>query len=547
MNKQRSTLWYALIVSVVVGILLFFSLWCVATQPLAIDDICTDGDENLHFSCGNGEGYGPIPFPQCYVDCDTITQNVIGNDNIAFRGVNLAGGELEGNDAKNGAFLPFDNDAELFVYKGMNTFRIPVVWEYILINDVSNYMNKLDSVIRDLTAKKCYVVLDMHNYMRYNPKNVTKDVTNTDPNGEDVIRAGLGGQPQNSLFYYVWRELTRRYRLSFMIYGLMNEPHDVTFERLNQIIDAGLNGIRELEISARILIPGNNWDRLRSWFDSVDGRISNAENFAANWPRWRDQDNKVMLEIHHYFDEDDSGRYANRGECMNETLFKAQFDVYWPRFTQWCITNKIPVFVSAFGAPNTVRCASLITYFLNALHNFSFMKSNGYGVVGWTAWAAGRGWSGAYPLSLAPGGMANEMMWHNQSYQQFLTPIAEAIVPLGTLIPALFITNLAEERLRFRSGYVPFQFRGSMDIAPGGERVLYSNNINNTPIDGLFLKYYTIDPSVLVIFGIDPLGSDNRTTTYAVNHIPSIRITNLRQCFIRPVPIEPRCFAVIRK
>ena len=233
---------------------------------------------------------------------------------------------------------------------------------------------------------------------------------------------------------------------------------------------------------------------------------------------------------------------------MDETLFKAQFDVYWSRFTQWCITNRTPVFVSAFGAPNTVRCASLITYFLNALHNFAFIKSNGYGVVGWTAWAAGRGWSGAYPLSLAPGGMANEMMWHNQSYQQFITPIADTIAPLGTFIPALFITNLVEERLRFRSGYVPFQFRGSMDIAPGGERFLYSNNMNNTPIDGLFLKYYTIDPSVLVIFGIDPLGSDNRTTTYSANHIPSIRITNYsRPCFVRPDPIEPRCFAVSRK
>lgn len=526
-------------------ITIFFSLWCMTKQPLVIDDTCIDGDEDLHYDCGNGEGYGPIPFPQCYIDCDTITQNVIGDGNIKFRGINLAGGEFEGDEARNGAFLPFDNSAELFVYKGMNTFRIPVVWEYIVINGVSNYMNKLDSVIRDLTAKECYVVLDMHNYMRYNAKNVTKDMTNTDPNGDDVIQVGLDGQPQNSLFYFLWREMTRRYRSPFMIYGLMNEPHDVTFEQLNQIIDAGLNGIRVLEISARILIPGNNWDRLRSWFDSVDGRISNAENFAANWPRWRDQDSKVVLEIHHYFDEDDSGRYANRGECMNETLFKAQFDVYWPRFTQWCITNRIPVFVSAFGAPNTVRCASLITYFLNALHNFSFMKNNGYGVVGWTAWAAGRGWSGAYPLSLAPGGMANEMMWDNQSYQQFLTPITKAIPPMNNK-PAMFITNLSKEWLLFRSGYVPFQFRGSMDIKPGGgERYLYSNNQNNTPIDGLFLKYYTTDPSVLIIFGIDPLGSDNRSTAYAVNHIPSISIDNtLRLCFIRPVPLEPRCFIV---
>ena len=188
MNKQRGTLWYALIVFVVVGILLFFSVWCVATQPLAIDDIFTDGDENLDFSCGNGEGYGPIPFPQCYVDCITTTQNTLGSGIIAFRGVNLAGGEFEGDDARNGAFLTFDNDAKLFVYKGMNTFRIPIAWEYTDLSDTSNYMTKLDRVIRDLTTKECYVVLDLHNYMRYNPQNVT----NTDPDGDDVIKIGMG-------------------------------------------------------------------------------------------------------------------------------------------------------------------------------------------------------------------------------------------------------------------------------------------------------------------------------------------------------------------
>lgn len=563
MNKQRNALWYALIVSAGVLILLFFGVWNVANlpaHPLVLDDECTDGDENLDYSCGNGAGYGDIPFPQCYSECDTLTQNVVvGDGSIRFRGVNLAGGEFEDDDAehlaRNGVFLPFDNDAELFVYKGMNTFRIPVVWEYMDLKGVSNYMTKLDSVIRDLTAKQYDVILDLHNYMRFNPGNVINDVINTNPDGDDVIDIGVGSDPLNSPFRELWEDLVRRYRSPFMIFGLMNEPHDVSFERLNLIIDAGLKGMRSRGplISQRILIPGNNWDRLRSWFDRVNGRISNAENFAANWPRWRDQDGNVMLEIHHYFDEDDSGRYANRSECMDETLFKTQFDVYWPRFKQWCITNRVPVFVSAFGAPDTIRCSSLITHFLNALHNFTFTKSNGYGVVGWTAWAAGHGWPSAYPLSLAPSGRANEMMWRQHPYQQFLTPIATPIPPIETKVPAMFIRNWGRQKLLFKSGYVPFQFRGLMDIAPQDSRFLYSNNESNTPIDGLFLKYYTVQPSVYVIFGIDPLGHDGRATPYAVNDIPTIFVTNYSrrsQCFISPPgagnnPLEARCFIVV--
>lgn len=584
--KVKHQVWCLLIVTclIFVGVSLF-SINSVVDAPSSNDIVitllpCVDGEENDAYSCNDGEGYDTFDLPtaQSYGD-DEENRNQTSlfiateldlsapstRSGIIYRGVNLAGGECEDDVAEHlsshGEYLPFDNAAELFLYKGMNTFRIPIVWEYIADKEGNfftpprKYMLKLDATIKGLTDKGAFVIIDLHNYMRYNPSNVTLNIVKTNPDESDVLDGFGGIDGVRSSAYKLWLNIAKRYSSPRVIYGLMNEPHHVPTNNLNSYITASFAGIREGEKQSGvvftnthlILVSGSNRDRLHTWFTAYDpASTTNAEN-AAKY-RGMAKVAKFAIEIHHHFDDDLSGRYVN-GDCMATTDYISKVYEHWTRFKAWAITNKQAVFVSEFGAPDTETCRANVAHFLGLLDAFRYTTADRWGVIGWTASSAGTPGCGQdNPIfSLAPGGRANLLMWNESLYERYINEVARPIPTLSESRLAMIVHNLGTQTLRYQRGYVPFQWRGSVDIEPGEFEKIYSNNNFSTPTLAISRHYYTNKKSDPIVFGFTP-PLPTRSIAYAnAGEANCLAIVN--NSFPCPIfitgpasnPGEPRC------
>lgn len=525
---MRRPVWLISLLSCI-GILCFVALLSVTlrSDTTTLEDCALDG-ENADFSCNEGgdDDDTPLPDAQNYsrIACCTPFSTLADQSDaqLLYRGVSLSGGELTKENAAQGKFMPFDNDAALFLYKGMNTFRISITWEYFadrkgVVFVRSKYVRELDAVISGLIAKKANVIIDLHNYGRYNADDLSKNKNNRDYLGDDVIRPCTRVRPiwcagvATSSFSELWYAIASRYNASGMIYGILNEPHDIFYENLNELYILAYGAIRRAENATRhlILIAGNQRTALSEWFvPNAFGR-SNADNTELLDILRTRYDPFFAIDVHQYFDNDFSGNYQI-GECLPLDIFEQQFDTYWPQFKEWATTNKCAVFIGEFGIPDTPRCRATMNHFLDSVTNFSYLQERDSGVIGWTVWVAGNS-LGDHPLSLAPGGPANALMWTgNDSYQKYLVAVATPIPTLANETKSLAIRNDGTEPLRYHSGYLPFQFQGSADILPGQVGYLYSNNAYTTPVGdgGLQISYYKTRRANVFGFGMsvpDPL------------------------------------------
>jgi len=96
---------------------------------------------------------------------------------------------------------------------GMNTFRIPVGWQFLLNNNLggtldSNNWNTYDRQIQGcLNTGAALCIVDIHNYARWNGAIV-----------------GQGG-PTNAQLASLWSQIATKYKgNSKVAFGLMNEP-----------------------------------------------------------------------------------------------------------------------------------------------------------------------------------------------------------------------------------------------------------------------------------------------------------------------------------
>jgi hypothetical protein len=96
---------------------------------------------------------------------------------------------------------------------GLNTFRIPVGWQFLLNNNLggtldSNAWATYDKQIQGcLNAGAALCIVDIHNYARWNGAIV-----------------GQGG-PTNAQFTSLWSQIAAKYKGNSKIaFGLMNEP-----------------------------------------------------------------------------------------------------------------------------------------------------------------------------------------------------------------------------------------------------------------------------------------------------------------------------------
>lgn len=284
---------------------------------------------------------------------------------VQMSGVNLAGAEFGGF-----AFYPTEA-AQMDYYnaKGLKLLRIPFKWERIqpTLNGAlnSSAMTSLDTIVSMAQARGMKVILDMHNYGRYN--------------GDANV---IGGTIPVSAFKDVWRKLAQRYANNPAVYGygIMNEPHGMN-GAWPGAAQAAADGIREYDTATWIIVAGENWSSASAW------RGSNA-NLNVTDPQ-----NKVMYEAHCYFDSTDTagngtyGTWAAENPNPNVGVLRAS------PFILWLQERGARGFFGEYGIPkNEAQWNPILDRFLD------FIFSNG---TSGTYWAGGMHWSN-YLLDCSP-------------------------------------------------------------------------------------------------------------------------------------------------
>ena len=286
-----------------------------------------------------------------------------------YSGVNLAGADF-GYDVLPGEFgtqytYPINEEVDYFTSKGMNIFRLPFLWER-LQNDQSgplnaDELNRIKEFVAYANSKQASVILDPHNSARYY--------------GEIIgIDGDLGALPL-AAFEDFWTKLANEFKDNDkVIFGLMNEPHDMPSELWRDDANAAIVAIRATGAKNLILVPGNAWTGAHSWLDDSYGTPNGTVMKDIV-----DSENRIAFEVHQYFDTDSSGTSAN---CISATVGSERL----VDFTNWLRENNQQGFLGEFAGGNNSTC-------LNALDNMlDYVDANNDVWMGWTYWAAGPWW-----------------------------------------------------------------------------------------------------------------------------------------------------------
>ena len=333
--------------------------------------------------------------------------------NVPFRGINLAGGDFAPPPV-----LPAPSDVTYFVKQGMNTARVPLKWEYLQPDLAKNidwsagYPKEAAALIDQLMAWNVTVIVDLHNYMRYDASDPSSDSKGND----FIIGSGNAGAPTANQYASLWSQLAGKFiQKNQVMFDLMNEPFNMDTQLVLDNYNTAIAAIRQAEAAAGVVSPhlllleGNSWSGLHSWSSPQTGG-SNASVFVP--ANIKDPKNDYAINVHQYFDSDFSGTTS---ACIAPNTVLNQIN--WSSFVNWVTTHKVAVMVTEFGTGGSPTCGQDIQTFLSEIGKVPY-QSGGGGFLGWTAWSGGS-FDSNYILSLNPGGPANPLI--GTVYSQFLT------------------------------------------------------------------------------------------------------------------------------
>ncbi len=292
------------------------------------------------------------------------------HDRSFQRGVSLAGAEF-GPEQLPGVhgvdyFYPTVDSLDYYLARGLTLIRLPCRWErlqHVLNGELDpDELGRLDALVAGVRIRKMQLIIDIHNYARY--------------------QGGLIGTiaVPTSAFSDFWRRLAGHFRDESAIwaYGLMNEPHN-TGGRWPAAAQAGVDGIRATDLDRPILVSGDNWSSAVSW------REANETLYIV------DRSDKIIYEAHQYFDADNAGHYLQTYDVQH-AYPNIGIDRIRP-FVEWLHDHRVRGFIGEYGVPGgDPRWLVALDRFLAHLDDQR---------IGAACWAGGAHW-GDYPLSLAP-------------------------------------------------------------------------------------------------------------------------------------------------
>lgn len=222
----------------------------------------------------------------------------------AMKGFNLAGAEFGAKikPGKQGTdyFWPGAEEVEMYAQTGANVLRIPFLWERMqpaLWRALKKEeLAALDVIVSAAARKNVMVILDVHNYGKYNGNLI----------GSEEVPV--------SAYTDFWSRLARHYKDSPNVaFGLMNEPHKHRAKEWADIAQAAIRAIRAAGASHLILVPGTRWSGAHSWLKGPGPGRSNAEALKT----LEDPANNFMFDLHQYLDANSSGMHES---CVDEAV-----------------------------------------------------------------------------------------------------------------------------------------------------------------------------------------------------------------------------------
>jgi endoglucanase len=300
-------------------------------------------------------------------------------------GVNLAGAEF---GKIPGAYTidymyPLPEEVAYFAALGFNCVRLPFRWERLQPDLYGDFQPKekelLTRVVEEIASRRLVTILDPHNHAKRKVR------------ADNWASEHLIGSPTvpTDAFVDFWRRLAERFKDNdLVVFGLMNEPVDISASDWLEIANHTIGAIRKSGASNLIMVPGTAYTGAHSWLSSGNTVLANLA----------DPLDRFAIEVHQYFDEDSSGTspVATSGSCGSERL---------QGFQNWARDNGLKAFLGEFGAADNPVA-------LNALADICREVSANPDIwIGWTAWAGGPYWPEDYMFNLDPpatGGMRKQ-------------------------------------------------------------------------------------------------------------------------------------------
>jgi endoglucanase len=268
---------------------------------------------------------------------------------------------------------PPHSDVDYFTAKGFRIFRIPFLWERMQPTlgqplDPTE-LGRLTDLVTYATSKSAYVLVDPHNYARYN--------------GNVVGDTDAGG-PTAAQFGDFWSRLATVFTANpAVVFGLMNEPYGMQTELWLTDANAAIAAIRAAGAQNLIFVPGNGYSGAHNWTDSSYGTPNATVMLGVKDPL-----DNYAFEVHQYLNSDSSG---SQPTCVSATIGSERLLA----FTQWMNDNHVRGFLGEFGVSSDPTCLSALDDML------SYVDQHRDGWIGWTWWSAGPWW-GNYMFSIEP-------------------------------------------------------------------------------------------------------------------------------------------------
>ncbi|KAI0448535.1 glycoside hydrolase family 5 protein [Xylaria acuta] len=248
--------------------------------------------------------------------------------------------------------------------KGMNSFRVPIMMERFIPNQMTGTVNEtyasgLDQIINYITGKGAYAIIDPHNFGRYY-NNIITDVN------------GFGAW---------WSTMAKRYASNDkVIWDTNNEFHDEDNALVASLNQKAIDAIRAAGATSQyIFVEGNSWTGAWHWVSS---------GTADGMGKLTDPSNKIVYEMHQYLDSDGSGTST---ACVSSTIGKERLQAA----TAWLKANGKKAILGETAGGSNSQCIAALQGMLG------YMADNSDVWSGWLWWGAGPWW-GNYIYGMEP-------------------------------------------------------------------------------------------------------------------------------------------------
>jgi len=308
-----------------------------------------------------------------------------------FGGVNTAGYDF-GMGTDGSVTSPFvappTSQYSHFAAEGVNIFRIPFAWQSmtptlggaISQSFLSEYQATVQTALN--SGPNVYVIIDVHNYARWNG---------------DII--GQGG-PTNDQFASFWGLVAAAFAdQPRIIFGIMNEPHDLTVSTWATSVQAAVNAIRQAGATSQyLLMPGSSYSSAQTLPTEAGPYLLEVTDPIGGTE-------KLLFDVHKYLDSDNSGTHP---DCVTNNTQVLE------TLVQWLQQNgNRQALLSETGGGNTASCVEDLG------QELAYIQQNSASIVGFSIWAAGA-FATNYTLSVVPFSNGTDQILWTEAVQPYL-------------------------------------------------------------------------------------------------------------------------------